>query len=179
MKKNVVADTSFFICNICDLKKYDLLLRYLDLYQFYAGNNIKRELPNVRSHNEEIRRKICFMSTKVNYGELFKLLSSRSPHHIKNNGEYEAIGIAIELSLTESLHCLVLDDKRPKKFVLNKIVPLFPKLKGKIYGTIRFIDNSCRIDKLIPKSQCIDHLQAIHHAWIKSQKLTHLNVSAQ
>ena len=168
MKKNVVADTSFFICHACNLKSYDLLHQYLDLYTFHAGPIItQRELPHLGTQNEEIRSKISIRNN--NYTELFKALSPRTSDHLTHDGEYEAIGIAIELSLTQDLHCLILDDNGPKNFAKNHIAPLFPELSGKIHGTVGFIANSHRIDKLNPKSNCIDHLKAIYQAYLTYQ----------
>lgn len=167
MKKNVVADTSFFICNACTLKRCDLLLQYLDLYQFHAGKNIMDEIPHMEPCDKEIRSKIKSINVNANYIELFKPISTRNSDHIENDGEYEAIGIAIELSLTkEGLHCLILDDKKAKNFASSK----FPQLHGKIHGTIGFIYNSYKEDRLISKPQCLYHLKAIYQAYVEHKK---------
>lgn len=165
--KNVVADTSFFICNACTLKRCDLLLQYLDLYQFHAGKNIMKEIRRMEPCDIEICSKIKSINVNANYIELFKHISTRNSNHIEDDGEYEAIGIAIELSLTkEGLHCLILDDKKAKNFASSK----FPQLREKIHGTIGFISNSYQKDRQISKSQCLYHLKAIHQTYVEHKK---------
>ncbi|MPL77886.1 hypothetical protein SDC9_23746 [bioreactor metagenome] len=169
MKKNVVADTSFFICNACNLRRIDLLLNYLNLYQFYAGPIIlNKEIPNMGKEDETIRKKFAY--NESNYAELFKPLSDRDPKHIEEDGEYEAIGISVDLCLTNSLHCLILDDDGPKKFAMFNVAKKFPELKDKIHGTVGFINNSYTNDSLISREQCIDHLKAIHYVYLQYQQ---------
>ncbi len=118
--------------------------------------------------NETIRKKFAYKES--NYAELFKPLSDRDPKHIEKDGEYEAIGISVDLSLTNSLHCLILDDDEPKKFAMFNVAKKFPELKDKIHGTVGFINNSYTNDSLISREQCIDHLKAIHYVYLQYQQ---------
>lgn len=169
MKKNVAADTSFYVCTACNIKQTDVLLHYLNNYQFHAGKIIlDEELPDMGKNNDAIREKIS--RNNANYTELFKALSKRKDKHIENDGEYEAIGIAIELSLTNSLHCLILDDNSPKKFAKNIIAAKFPELIGKVHGTMGFMEMSCLEDKLIKKEEVICNLKKMYQSYIDFEK---------
>jgi len=169
MKNNVVADTSFFICHACNLRRTDFLLNYLDLYQFYVGPIIlMKELPNMGKDDETIRKKLIYKES--NYAELFKMLSARDSKHIEEDGEYEAIGLAVELSLTNNLKYLIIDDKGPKNFAKNTITKKFLELNGKIVGTVGFICNCYRIDSLIEKEKCLENLKAIHTAYLEYEQ---------
>ena len=160
MKHNIVADTSFYSCNIKDLSRLDLITYYLENYQFHAGHIIldKELLPNIDC-DKTIADKISRRES-ANYTELFKALCLRDDKHIEEDGEYEAIGIALELALTNELHRLIIDDSTPRNFA--KKIPL---LKEKTMGTIGFIRDSYHKDRIITKEQCIAHLKAIHRAY--------------
>jgi len=160
LKNKVVADTSFFCCYAYNLKRSDWLLHYLDLYEFHYGPNIKRELSSLHDHKDLIYDKLVYENH--DYNELFKALSDRDDKHIEEDGEYDAIGIAITLSLTNSLKYLVLDDKGPKNFAKFQIAALFKELDGKICGTVGFINNSHCTDALIQRDHCVEILKTIY-----------------
>ena len=168
MKHNIVADTSFYSCNIKDLSRLDLLTYFLENYQFHAGHIIldKELLPNIDC-DKTIADKISRRDS-ANYTELFKAISQRKNKHIEEDGEYEAIGIALELALTNELHRLIIDDSTPRNFA--KKIPL---LKEKTMGTIGFIRDSYHKDRIITKEQCIAHLKAIHRAYETNPDKTH------
>lgn len=172
MKGKVSADSSFYICCAFNLKRTDLLTKYLDLYQFYAGPIIlDQEITDLFIQHPEIHKKITRVENKYSkaYTELFKLLSPRKKEHIEEDGEYEAIGLAVELTLTTSLHSLILDDNGPKNFAKIQIANLFPDLEGKIRGTVGFIRYCYVNDTLITKEQCIAHLTAIYERFLQYQ----------
>lgn len=172
MKGNISADSSFYICNAFNLKRTDLLINYLDLYQFYAGPIIfDNEITDIFIQHPEIRKKITRVESPYStaYTDLFKILSPRKKEHIEEDGEYEAIGLAIELTLTKSLHSLIIDDNGPKNFAKIQIANLFPDLHGKIRGTVGFIRYCYVNDSVITKEQCIAHLTAIYERFLAYQ----------
>lgn len=168
MKQNIVADTSFYSCSIKDLNRLDLLLHYLENYQFHAGHIIldKELLPHIDCA-KTIADKISRKET-LNYTELFRALCQRDDEHLENDGEYEAIGIALELALTNDLHSLIIDDATPRK--LAQKISL---LEDKTRGTIGFIRDSYHKDSIITKEQCIAHLKAIHSSYENNPDKTH------
>lgn len=174
LKGNISADSSFYLCNAIDLKRIDLLKNYLDIYQFYAGTIIlNEEISDILKEYPEINDKIKRVESKYSekYNELFKVLSKRNEKHINEDGEYEAIGIAIELAIADNLSYLILDDHSPSNFAKNQIAVKFPELFGKIVGTVGFIRDSYLKDSLITRDQCVSHLKSIYQTYLDYQKM--------
>ena len=127
MRKHVVADTSFYICHACNLKRTDLLEKFLQSFQFHYGPIIDDEIPHLGKNDDKIRKQITHHPD--NYAALFKPFSKRGKH-LEEDGEYEAIGIAVELSMTGELDYLIIDDNGPKNFAKNKTMNILVKSDG-------------------------------------------------
>jgi len=149
MPENIVADTSFFVCYESDLKKRTCLLNFMNIYTFHIGEKIRRELPLSLANCKEF----CSLvkDREEPFIELVKPLISRSERH-KNDGEYEAIGIAYHLNEHYSLKYLIIDEKVAYNFTYTH----FPTLQGKLTRSIGFVKKSCMEDKII------SHNMALH-----------------
>ena len=135
MHENVVADSSFYICYECDLKKSKWLHYFLKSYSFNLGVRIINELPETLSKSEHF-----YSYVKVHNEDFFEIVKpfyGRSEKH-KNDGEYEAIGIAYHLNSFNDLKNFILDDYRANNFVKKH----FPELTPKLIRTIGFIVKS-------------------------------------
>jgi len=160
MRKHVVADTSFYICHACNLKRTDLLEKFLQSFQFHYGPIIDDEIPHLGKNDDKIRKQITHHPD--NYAALFKPFSKRGKH-LEEDGEYEAIGIAVELSMTGELDYLIIDDNGPKNFAKNKIAQIYPILsRDKIVGTIGFIRDCHKKESLLTKDECVNHLKSMY-----------------
>jgi predicted nucleic acid-binding protein len=153
MNKNVVADTSFYLCYECDIGKRTWLIDFLDMYSFFVGNNILSELPDNLIECDRVNRKIQFC--ELDFFEIVKPFYSRNSSH-RTDGEYEAIGIAYHLNLHYNLKYLVIDDKIAYKFVKSNFESLAPKLTR----TLGFILN-CYLNGDISKERSLEILNEI------------------
>lgn len=155
---NVVADNSFYSCHVCDLQRIEWLERYFSLYQFHYGTNLRSEMP------KRITSSQCLNAATFHerdYSELFRPFIGRTPIH-HNDGEYEAIGIACNLALTDDLAYLILDDRVPNKCAKRIAEEKILALQGKVIGTIGFIRDSHLKDQLLNQGEVLEILHAIH-----------------
>ncbi len=155
MERNCVsADASFYIGFAEELNRIDWLLHFTNLYLFYIGNRVNKEIPTPLSNNDKFLDSV--KPIVVDYWQLVKPYFNRSIKH-KEDGEYEAIGIAHFLYLQHSLSYLVIDERRAYNFVLRH----FPYLKNNLVGSIGFVRDSCNKDKMINNTFGIEILNTI------------------
>lgn len=157
MRDCVVADSTFYSCCACDIKRKDILFRLLLLYPFYLGEKISSELPESLTNDNDFSR--CVSQYNFDYFQLIKPFFGRSPSHI-NDGEYEAIGIGYMLDVQDKLRFLILDDRRPNRFAKTHFVRLAPR----VTGTIGFVKEGCCTDGKISADQALEFLNEIQRA---------------
>jgi hypothetical protein len=163
MRDSVVADSTFYSCCACDIKRKDILFRFLAAYPYFLGNKILRELPEPLTRDGDFTRLV--ISYNFDYYQLIKPFFGRRPHHI-NDGEYEAIGIAYMLDVQDKLRFLILDDRRPNKFAKNHFGHLAPRVKG----TIGFVREACCEDQKISPEYALEFLIEIENALKNGKK---------
>ena len=154
MNETVVADTSFYLCYHDDINKRDFLDVFLDSYSFHLGPRILNELPVALSKSDRFLSAIKFNDEC--FFELIKPYFGRSENH-RNDGEYEAIGLAYHLNFHFGLKYLIIDDKRAYNFVTAN----FTSLEHKLIRNIGFIVNSCKKDSIISLEMAIEILESI------------------
>jgi len=154
MNKNIVADSTFFSCCTCDIKRNDILFLFLDSYSFHIGKRIINELPRILTDDKRFRKIVN--ERTFDYYQLIKPFFGRDPKHI-DDGEYEAIGLGYLLESQGLLYILVLDDRRPRNFVKNH----FPSLTKKMKGTIGLVESSCCEDHTLSRELALEFLEAI------------------
>lgn len=151
MRDCVVADSTFYSCCACDIRRKDFLFRFLSLYPFYLGEKILGELPEELRNDKDFSERVT--EYNFDYFQLIKPYFGRSPRH-KNDGEYEAIGIGYMLDVQGKLRFLILDDRRPNKFAKTHFVRLAPR----VTGTIGFVQEGCCTDRRISSDQALEFL---------------------
>lgn len=159
--KNVVADSTFYICYSSDINKIDFLNTLVKSYSFHIGPHVLKELP----HN--LVSCDLFISSldinEISFFEIVKPYFGRTNIH-EDDGEYEAIGIAYHLDTFSDLNHLIIDDKIAYNFVQNN----FPSLKSKLIRNIGFIVNCCKTDAVVPLDYIIELLETIKQCVEKS-----------
>jgi hypothetical protein len=163
MRDCVVADSTFYSCCACDIKRKDLLFRFLSLYPFYLGEKILGELPVPLTSDNDFSQNVS--EYNFDYFQLIKPFFGRSSRH-KNDGEYEAIGIGYMLDVQDKLRFLILDDRRPNKFAKTH----FTRLASRLTGTIGFVKEGCCADGKIPADHALEFLNEIKRAVTDSGK---------
>lgn len=161
MEDGVASDSSFYICFGSDLKRKDWLRKFVNIYSFYAGKQIKKESISLFK-DENFNSSIKFV--EFDYYELIKPFLGRDSKHM-NDGEYEAIGIAHFLESKGCLKYLIIDDLTPRNFVTRH----FPDLGKNLVGTIGFIRDCCCEDKKIKCEQAIEILNSIKESVEKGE----------
>ena len=162
MSECIVSDSSFYICFLSDLKKRKWLYKFLNYYSFHLGEKILGELPDCVRKDEGFIVKVSI--DEYDYYELIKPFFGREKKH-RDDGEYEAIGIAYHLNRKNSLKCLIIDESKARNFVNRH----FPKLREKLVGTIGFIRN-CYLEESIDIVCALDILTSIKDAVEKGEK---------
>jgi hypothetical protein len=89
MRDSVVADSTFYSCCACDIKRKDILFRFLSAYSYFLGDKISGELPELLTSDNKFSQLVTVYN--FDYYQLIKPFFGRNPGHI-NDGEYEAIG---------------------------------------------------------------------------------------
>ena len=163
MRDSVVADSTFYSCCACDIKRKDILFRFLSTYPFYLGDKISGELPEVLVRDGSFSQRVTLYN--FDYFQLIKPFFGRSSHHA-NDGEYEAIGIGYMLDAQAKLQFLILDDRRPYKFAKRHFVHMAPR----VTGTIGFVQDSCCCDRKISAEHALEFLEEIEQAVTEGKK---------
>ena len=153
----VVADSSFYICFLDDIKRPKYLVRILNHFEFIIGKVIHEEIK--RSQNYSYIKTI--MEEKViqfeyeNYGEILKPFFS-----IKEiqKGEHEVIAISIILVRLGFLDIIIIiDDKDARKFIERNFKDIYHLLKY----TVKFIVECYSKYKIFSKEEVKEILTLI------------------
>ena len=163
MRDCVVADSTFYSCCACDIKRKDILFRFLSLYPFYLGEKISSELPEFLTNNNDFSRSVN--EYNFDYFQLIKPFFGRNASHV-DDGEYEAIGIGYMLDVQDKLRFLILDDRRPNKFAKTHFV----RLASRVTGTIGFVQEGCCTDRKISADHALEFLNEIKQAVTEGEK---------
>lgn len=163
MRDSVVADSTFYSCCACDIRRKDILFRFLSVYSFFLGDKIFGELPEPLTNDSGFTRLVT--TYNFDYYQLIKPFFGRNPCHI-NDGEYEAIGIGYMLDAQGKLRFLILDDRRPNKFAKRHFSNLEPRVKG----TIGFVQEACCEDQRISPDQVLEFLIKIETVFTNGEK---------
>jgi plasmid maintenance system antidote protein VapI len=167
ISKCVVADSSFYCCYDSDIKKREFLLNCLRIYQFFIGNKIRSELPPALTDSTEFLNSVGII--EENFFELIRPFFNRSNKH-KDDGEYEAIGIAYYINENFDLKYLIIDDIIAYKFTVRH----FPILAQKMTRTIGFVKKCCYEDKAISPDLAIEILEAMRQSFQNMQSQSDL-----
>jgi hypothetical protein len=163
MRDSVVADSTFYSCCACDIKRKDILFRFLSAYPFFLGDKILGELPERLTNDSDFTQLVTIHN--FDYYQLIKPFFGRDPHHI-HDGEYEAIGIGYMLDAQGKLRFLILDDRRPNKFAKRHFIHLAPRVKG----TIGFVQDACCEDQRITQEHALEFLVEIETTLTSGKK---------
>jgi predicted nucleic acid-binding protein len=157
----IIADSSFYICFLDDIKKPAFLIHLLkfERFRFTIGPIIKGEInksPNYPAIEIEIKSHVRVFEY-YSYGEILKPVFSIE-EMIK--GEHEVVAIAYILNFLNIDFIAILDEERTKNFVQNS----FPKISTKFVGTIGFIEICCCHHKIFSKLEGIAILDSIRNS---------------
>ena len=132
---SIIADSSFYICFLDDIKKPEYLKHILTHFRFVIGKIVKKEIarsPMFKKIESIINTVVDNISADENFDELLKPFFSVKEIE---KGEDEVIAIAYVFNILELYFYFILDDESARHFVeIN-----FSELKDRMYGTVGFI----------------------------------------
>ena len=130
------------------------------MYKFQIGKKIRDEIPVSLVDCPEFNKLVTFI--EEDFFELVRPFFKRSENH-KDDGEYEAIGVAYHLNEHVGLKYLIIDDGVAYNFTNNN----FPRLAKKLTRTIGFVKNCCYNDKTVSPLKAIEIFNAMKYAFEK------------
>jgi len=72
MRDSVVADSTFYSCCACDIKRKDILFRFLSTYPFYLGDKISGDLqPHAKKCIDTADDLMLFVKKKIHRSKIF------------------------------------------------------------------------------------------------------------
>jgi len=151
----LVADSSFFVCFLDDIKKPENLKKILDTLKFYLPSCILKEI--ARSDNFKEIEKCSELRRIESEYPLADILRPFVSDEQYEKGESEAIALAFILFRLRKLNRLILDDGEARDFVKYHVNFLFSLMTG----TVGFIGDCCCKYNLFTKSETLTILECI------------------
>ena len=153
-----VADSSFYIFFYTDIQTPKSLYLILKHYNFIIGKQIKKEISQYILKDDAIKNLVSDVTIQMDYIRLLKdfynFLIKIHPE-IKSSiddGEWEAIGISYLLHEQNELRHIIIDDKKARNFIQNRLTTLLPYLQW----TVQFLFTACVKDNKISKDLVLD-----------------------
>lgn len=164
----IIADSSFYICFLDDIKDLYSLIEILiyKYFKFIIGIVVKKEIKESDNYHliEESVDSYTDFFSEVNYGELLRPLFSKEE---LKKGENEAITISYILFDLDYEFITILDDDESRKFFISNLYECADNLTG----TVGFIGDCVYTYNIFKKEKGISILIAIKNSKFRIQKL--------
>lgn len=154
MSESIVADASFYLCFLEDIKQPQVLVQILDNFLFYLPPAVFNEIRICKTFFHIKGHKNTQQVEGYDYGAILKPFVGRKQLDM---GEAEAIALAYICQGVKKCDRLILDDGDARLFVQTNI----PVLQKLMTGTVGFIGDCHCISALLGKQQAIDLLDVI------------------
>ncbi len=162
----VVADSSFYICFLDDIKKPEYLIRLVDHFEFVLGKIIHKEIrksPNYSGRKNIMKKKVLYFEYE-NYGEILRPFFSMEEIQ---KGEHEAIAISIILIRIELLDIsLIMDDSNARNFIKKNFQDIYHMVKY----TVQFIVECYDTHRIFKKEEIVEILTLIKKSKFRIDK---------
>lgn len=133
----LVADSSFYVCFLNDIKQQIPLEKILTELKFYVPSCIVNEVSKCSEFKSILSStKAKILDSSYNFADILRPFVSKNQF---DKGETEAIALAYVLNRMQRLHKLILDDKGARDFVINKL----SLLANYMTGTVGFVADCC------------------------------------
>ena len=127
----MIADSSFYLCFLEDIKKPDVLISVLDKFELFIPPLVCREI-SVSSNFNTIQTHPKLTRYNGTFGEALRPFFSEKQ---VQKGETEVIGLAYDFFIKGNPKRIILDDKQARSFVQRHL----PELQKLLTGTIGFV----------------------------------------
>lgn len=132
----MLADSSFYLCFLEDIKQPELLLRILKRFNFLITPIVYREVSLSNNFAFIQFSPALKLVSRENLGEILKPFFSQKEIE---KGETEIIELAYDYYAEGKPRKFVIDDKEPRRFVLRNL----PYLSKLMIGTVGFVGECC------------------------------------
>jgi len=150
----IVADSSFYLCFLEDIKRPDILILMLAEFEFAIGGKIHSEISRCEHYKSIDANEHLTILSDYDFSEALRPFFSKY-ENIK--GEGEAIALAVILFGLHKLDKLILDENEPRRWVENNLPHLIPIM----IGTVGFIGKCCYEFHVLDKEESLQILSEI------------------
>ncbi|KUH34836.1 hypothetical protein APY94_00230 [Thermococcus celericrescens] len=156
-RESVVGDSSFYIAFLAENEINDgmFLANLLRKYNFIMGRVVYDEIS--RKNRAEIERiglsELVEFADEYDYAALLSIIGDK----VFEKGEYESVAIAYTKYVEGSLHSLIMDDRKARKWVEQN----FSELKKFLRYSLRFLVNAYKVDKRLTKDEVLHVLSRV------------------
>lgn len=144
LPKEIVADSSFYICFLEDIQQPHELIRFLKCFIFIITPIVYDEVSKCKDFQQV--ESVCNLTKHSPVGEILKPFFSKSQ---VEKGETEVIELAYEFYAEGSPIHFILDDGQARGFVKNNLTDL----TSFMMGTVGFVGKCCYEFFLIGKDE--------------------------
>lgn len=166
MTKEIISDSTFYICFLDDISYPEGLKKIIssEKFKFVIGPVVETEIGRSSNYHliESDLSKVREKPLSFNYGEIVRPFLGID--EIKK-GEHEVIGIAIVYHLKGKDFILILDEDGPRNVIEKKL----PGIKPKMTGTIGFIARCYCEYPIYIKNEAINILERIRNSKFRTQ----------
>lgn len=138
--KDVIADSTFYICFLDDIEYPDGLKKIFlsKKFEFIIGPVVEAEIRSSKNYYQisECLSRVRKHPLPFRYGEIVRPFLGIEEIR---KGEHEVIGIAIVYYLRGIDFILILDDNGPRKVIAKRLAGI----KSKMTGTVGFVKLCC------------------------------------
>jgi predicted nucleic acid-binding protein len=152
--ESIVADASFYLCFLDDIKQPEILLVLLNNFAFYLPPVVFDETKASKSFFRIKSHRNIHQVTGYDYGAILKPFLGKKQ---LDKGEAEAIALAYVWQRLNKCDRLILDDGEARQFVQSNL----PILLGFMTGTVGFIGDCHCTSSLFGKQQAIELISDI------------------
>ncbi|MGD0978050.1 MAG: hypothetical protein ABR962_02795 [Candidatus Bathyarchaeia archaeon] len=128
----ILADSSFYLCFLEDIKQPEVLTRILNRLDFLITPIVYEEVSKSDNFKHFRSNPKIILLPKENLGEILKPFFSKGQIE---KGETEVIELAYEFYADGTPKMFILDDKEPRLFVMRNL----PYLVELMVGTVGFV----------------------------------------
>lgn len=155
---SVIADSTFYICFLDDIKRPDCLISICGIYTFHVPPKVLSEITASGSYNViKDNKSIVPVLDNYNYSEILRPFFGKRQIE---KGESEAVALAYIWYKIGRCDKLVLDDGEARGFVSTNM----PELITIMIGTVAFLGDCHCISRIFSKEDALQMLHLIEHS---------------
>jgi predicted nucleic acid-binding protein len=142
----MLADSSFYLCFLEDIKQPEVLKRILGSFKFLITPIVYDEVSKSENFKHIGSNPRIILLPKENFGEVLRPFFSKKEIE---KGETEVIEVAYQFYADGNPRMFILDDKEPRLFVMRNL----PYLVELMIGTIGFIGRCSYEYEILEKNE--------------------------